>query len=276
LTAAEALFTPLLFYERRSRDPRLPPPSLDCLAEFAGFCGVSRETVRVTLHRLRKSGTVVEILEEPKRYRLTDPAMLRHVAGMSAGMAGAMAHPGYTIAAYAFPAAESAARQRWRDQLERIGFTQLAHGLFINARTDHDWMWRLARDHRASDSLYLFDVPSIEDPVMVERLLAQWDIAARTATLEEFWGHFMTFLAQAPADGRQHYLHLNAASAVLFSHVLPAEPPYPPQALPPEYPLWRTMGFLGAQATAHEEAMMAHYLMINQISRSTGKETNDD
>lgn len=234
---SELLLAPVVFRENLPQLAQSPLVTASGMRDLAMFAGHADGTVRTAMSRLR-STRVVRTSTDARgvtTYRLAafENAISQNVrARPSRG-------DGLLLAIFSFEAEDVRERKVVREALRLVGFQKLAQNVYINGQIDTSELERLFEREGLAQHVYFFRCNELDDPKLQKRLLATFDVAARTKQLQAFEEDLRSWLTEPGLDAQTFARRLLYAGPVHYRITFAEEPPVPARLLPKNYPLSR-------------------------------------
>jgi DNA-binding transcriptional regulator PaaX len=258
VAAHEALHFPLMFPEslRKAHIPGIKYPTLAQLYAFGRYVGIQEGTIRTTLSRMKKEGTItVTDAGGVTRYRA---AKLQNEAMANVENRKRVKDRGFTVAVFAFEKSQEKERVQTRSLLEYTGFVRFAQNSYINLRIESKELRQKFVTAGLAGNVFIFDVPGVH-PDELALLSAAWKIPERVAFLEGFYADIMELIERPQLSDEDTFNRIGAAWIAFIIHIHNKELPLPDSMLPKNYPYGKIYSYLQKASKRRGQSMFRHY-----------------
>jgi DNA-binding transcriptional regulator PaaX len=170
---------------------------------------------------------------------------------------------GFTLAVFSFTKDKETERAVVRETLKNCGFKRLAQNTYINGRIDTQNLMRSMKDHGVDKNIYQFQCPDIDDPDLIKKILALFDVEARMNQLNRFYTQMVDFLDEEGLSEIELGRRLLYFGAIYWSVCEVGEPPIPLKHLPKDYPMPKIKAYYHDFVQKNKEKLIQYYISVN-------------
>ena len=254
---SELLLAPVVFRENLKVLSKSPLVTAAGMKDLALFAGHADGTVRTAMSRLRSTGNVKTSVDARgvTHYQL---AAFPSAIGQNV-LARPGRHDGLLLAVFSFEAEDVRERQVVREALRLQGFQKLAQNVYINGQIDTAELERLFEREGVAEHVYFFRCNELDDPKLQKRLLATFDVSARSEQLKTFEADLRAWLTEPRLDAATFARRLLYAGPVHYRITFAEEPPVPARLLPKNYPLTKLEALIPTVVEKRADALRAWF-----------------
>ncbi len=259
--AKEALYTPIIYRAGLQMPESVPYPSLNGIRDMAQFAGISDSAIRTALSRAKAEGSIQERKDElgKSRYHIAASTFEMGLDTLARGQN----EEGFTLAVFSFTKDAETERAMVRDTLKNCGFKRLAQNTYINGRIDTKNLMSSMKAFGVDKNIYLFQCPELDDPDLIKKILALFDVETRRKALDQFYDHMVGFLGESGLSALELGRRLLYFGAIYWSVCEVGEPPIPLKHLPKDYPMPKIKAYYHDFVEKNKEKLIEYYISVN-------------
>ena len=257
LPLREVINTPVIFYEGFPLLKDLPAPNVAIMRDLAEFAGYAYGALRTAVSRAKAAGFIACFADDKGVTRFKRSEMSRSVSEVVQHWDSRP--EGFLLAVFSFRAKEESRRRTVRDLLRYFGFKRIAQNTYINGMIPTAGLEAELRKAGVEKNLYLFRCPRVDEPALVEKLKAVFDVNGRARVLNALLAELQEFLDEPGIDAMEYGRRQLYAGPVHYHYCFVQEPPIPFSFLPEDYPLEKLNNFMVRHITDRSHDVIAYY-----------------
>jgi len=261
LSPKSVVYAPLTFRMGLEFLRDVPEASLNGIRDLAQYAGIADGAVRTTLSRERAAGLIES---EKDGNGITRYRMARRQFDMGLTTIDRENRKGFLLAVFSFAENEVSERKAVRETLKNYGFRKLAPNTYINGEIETGGLLASMKEFGLENSFYLFHCPDIDDPELIRKILALFDIQGRSKELRKFFRDMVSFLSEGGINGDEKARRILYLAPLHYEIGHVNEFPIPAKYLPPDYALDDIHRFFKEFVDSHRVPLRSYYDRVNR------------
>lgn len=224
--------------------------------------GIPNSSVRVTLSRMCKDGSVLVLKDECGETRYKMGKMLTLISEQAALFGRG---EGFTIAIFNFKTDEEKQRYRVREILRSFGFKKFAQNTYIALKVNSKSIGRELAQWGLQDNVFLFDCTDAGETSVKARISSLWHLEEWEERLTAFYNKMKIYLDFTDIDDETRYKRYSIAYSIFFSYFYEKHPSIPLDYFPEGYPLGEIFELFEKIVQTYGAQISGYYCCLNQI-----------